>query len=76
MLKDEILYETPVSDEKRCSVCGNWFIPNRKFRVYCSEECQKPGNTRENTKNRRKNRNIKNPINNFINYYLLSLFLL
>lgn len=59
MLKDEILYETPVSDEKRCSVCGNWFIPNREFKVYCSEECQKPGNTRENTKNRRKNRNIK-----------------
>lgn len=59
MLKDEILYETPVSDEKRCSVCGNWFIPNREFKVYCSKECQEPGNTRENTKNKRKNRNIK-----------------
>lgn len=59
ILKNEILYETPVSDEKKCSVCGNWFIPNQEYKVYCSKECQKSGNTRENTKNKRKNRNIK-----------------
>lgn len=56
ILKDEILYETPVSDEKKCSVCGNWFTPDKYHKIYCSEICKPNGKRGKEKLNKRTQR--------------------